>query len=132
MSCKSKSSVGANEKAMNTQLNVFENAFMAAISEHRSPGEATVLGSWGGHQETRYPAAAGSANFRFDDCGNEDVQAEEFVAIANEKVRVGIVADSGASDNVIGFDDLPAGIKPAGPPGKPFSNASGGGIQQSC
>ena len=30
----------------------------------------------------------------------------------------------------IGLGDLPAGVKPTGPPGKPFSNASGGDIQK--
>ena len=69
-------------------------------------------------------------NLIFDDGEDEDAQAEEFVAVANEKVRVGVAADSGASDNVIGLDDLPAGVKPTGPPGKPFSNASGGDIQK--
>ena len=38
--------------------------------------------------------------------------------------------DSGASANVIGLDDLPEGCVPVGPPGKPFSNASGGDIQK--
>ena len=68
-------------------------------------------------------------NLIFDDGdGDEYVQAEGFVAVADEKIRVGVAADSGASDNVIGLDDLPAGVEPMGPSGKPFSNASGGDI----
>ena len=43
---------------------------------------------------------------------------------------MGVAADSGASDSVIGLDDLPAGVVPQGPPGKPFSNASGGDIKK--
>ena len=87
------------------------------------------MGGCGGTPNTRYPADAGTANLIFDDDeGDEDVQ--DFVAAADEKIRVGVAADSGASDNLIGLDDLPAGVKPTGPPGKPFSNASGGDIQK--
>ena len=50
--------------------------------------------------------------------------------MAAEKIRVGVAADSGATGNVIGLDDLPAGVVPQGPPGRPFSNASGGDIKK--
>ena len=52
------------------------------------------------------------------------------VAIATERVCVGVAVDSGASANVIGLDDLPPGCVPEGPIGPPFSNASGGDIQK--
>ncbi len=69
---------------------------------------------------------AGSVNLLFeDDDGDEEMQDEGFVAMAAEKIRVGVAADSGATDNVIGLGDLPAGVFPEGPPGPPFSNASG-------
>jgi hypothetical protein len=48
--------------------------------------------------------------------------------MAGEEVEVDVAADSGASDNVIPPEDLPAGVEPTGPPGKPFTNASGGDI----
>ena len=71
-----------------------------------------------------------SLNLIFDDDDGDD--AEEVVAVAAvaEKVRVGVAADSGATDNVIGLDDLPDGVIPEGPPGAPFSNASGGAIKK--
>ena len=52
------------------------------------------------------------------------------VAALAAKVRVGVAADSGATDNVIGLDDLPDGVVPEGPAGPPFSNASGGDIKK--
>jgi hypothetical protein len=50
--------------------------------------------------------------------------------MAAERVRVGVAVESGATDNVVGLDDLPRGVVPDGPPGKPFSNASGGDIKK--
>ena len=62
-----------------------------------------------------------------DEDGDEP---EQVAVVTNEKIRVGVAADSGATDNVIGLDDLPAGVVPEGPIGPPFSNASGGDIQK--
>ena len=39
-----------------------------------------------------------------------------------------MAVDSGATDDVIGLDDLPYGVVPEGPPGRPFTNASGGHV----
>jgi len=71
---------------------------------------------------------AESCNLIFDedDCD----EPAGVVAIAAAKVRVGVAADSGATDNVIGLDDLPDGVVPEGPPGPPFSIASGGDIKK--
>ena len=83
------------------------------------------------HGQRVYHHNCSSVNLTFDDDdGDEDVQAEGLVAMAAEKIRVGVAADSGATDNVIGFDGLPAGVIPEGPPGPPFSNASGGDIKK--
>ena len=60
----------------------------------------TAHASHSGHNHI--PAAADSVSFIFDnDDGDDDVQAKDFVAVADEKIRVGIAADSAASDNVI-------------------------------
>ena len=67
-------------------------------------------------------------NLIFDDDDDED--ARDQIAVAADKIRVGVAVDSGASDNVIGLDDLPAGVVPSGPVGPPFSNASGGDIKK--
>ena len=74
--------------------------------------------------------AAGAINLIYDDNDDDDDDQgpEEVVAIAAERVRVGVSVDSGATDNAVGLDDLPACVVPEGPPGKPFSNASGGDI----
>ena len=73
----------------------------------------------------------GCCNLIFDDEDDDEVaQVEEVVAVACEEVHVGVAVDSGATHNVIGLDDLPAGVTPEGPPGKPFSNASGGDIKK--
>jgi hypothetical protein len=70
-----------------------------------------------------------TANLIFDD-DDDEPEGPELVAVASDKVRVGVAVDSGASDNVIGLDDLPAGVVPEGPVGPPFSNASGGDIKK--
>lgn len=124
----------ANEKQQ-TELFNLENAVMKAVKEYQNYNtvslveeEMKVLGGRGGTPDTRYPTSAGCCNLIFDD---EDVEEPEQVAVvACEKVRVGVAADSGATDNVIGLDDLPAGVVPEGPIGPPFSNASGGDIQK--
>jgi len=69
-------------------------------------------------------------NLIFDDESESDEPPSELVAVAAERIRVGVAVDSGASDNVIGLDDLPAGVVPEGPVGPPFSNASGGDIKK--
>ena len=56
-------------------------------------------------------------------------EPEETVAMAGP-TRASVALDSGASDNVIGPDDLPEGVEPTGPVGNPFSNASGGDIKK--
>ena len=88
-------------------------------------------GGCGGTPDTRYPAAAGTANLIFDD-GDDDAEpdAAELVAVASHKIRVGVAVGSGASDNAIGLDDPPAGVVPGGPPGPPFSDARGGDIKE--
>jgi hypothetical protein len=181
MSCRAKSSVGNDDNYVKEQLNVLENAVLAAINEYKVTGgtvaltgevdnKERILGGCGGTPDTRYPATAGSVNlvgdvkddesipgldrpftqeetddlYRdvkakviedscnliFDDDDGDD--AEEVVAVAAPaaKVRVGVAADSGATDNVIGLDDLPDGVVPEGPAGPPFSNASGGDIKK--
>ena len=40
-----------------------------------------------------------------------------------------MAVDSGTTYNVFGLGDLPPGVTPEGPPGKPLSNASGGDIK---
>ena len=78
--------------------------------------------------------AENSTNLIFDDDDEDEDEAlrveEEVIAVADEKVRVGVAVDSGATANVIGLDDLPKGCVPEGPVGAPFSNASGGDIKK--
>jgi hypothetical protein len=111
-----------------------ENAVLAAIKEHQQSSNTIGLVNDSdpikvlGGQADR---TSGSVNLIFDDNdGDEEEQAGELVAMASEEIRVGVAADSGATDTVIGLDDLPAGVVPDGPAGPPFSNASGGAIKK--
>ena len=56
---------------------------------------------------------------------------EELVAAAVEKSRIKAAMDSAAVDNVIGPDDLPAGVEPSGnTSGKHFVGANGSHIRK--
>ena len=46
--------------------------------------------------------------------GDGEPVTPEMVAVASDKVRVEVAVGSGAADNVIGLDDLPAGVSPRG------------------
>jgi len=141
--------VTSDEKHAQEQLVALENAVIAAIKEHKQSSnsiglvsDTTAIKVLGKHvtpsltgvdmpsQASLPTQTGGSVNLIFDDDDDEDAPDEELVAMASEKIRVGVAADSGATDNVIGLDDLPAGVVPEGPPGPPFSNASGGAIKK--
>jgi hypothetical protein len=136
--------VTSDEGHIHNHLLNLENAVLAAIKEHKRSnnvigmvgdnnagrilGQHDQLNAFAGHDNTN--TTAGSVNLLYDDDDGDEEQAEGVVAMAAEKIRVGVAADSGATDNVIGLDDLPAGVVPEGPPGPPFSNASGGDIKK--
>ena len=71
-------------------------------------------------------AEFGGINAVFEDSEDED----ETVAAATTSTKASVALDSGASDHVIGLEDLPEGAVPEGPVGKPFTDASGGGIKK--
>ena len=71
-------------------------------------------------------AEFGGINAIFEDSDDED----ETVAVAAASMKASVALDSGASDHVIGLEDLPEGVVPEGPVGKPFTDASGGGIKK--
>ena len=50
--------------------------------------------------------------------------------MAGTTTTAAVALDSGASANVIGLEDLPEGVEPTGPVGKPFKNASDGDIKK--
>jgi hypothetical protein len=52
------------------------------------------------------------------------------VGLAGVTSKVSVALDSGATANVIGLEDLPEDVEPTGPPGKPFTDASGGDIKK--
>ena len=56
---------------------------------------------------------------------------DDFMGAAEESRTVSCAIDSGAVDNVINPDELPAGVKPSGnPTGKRFTGANGSGIRR--
>ena len=137
MSCQAKPE---GEDAIISQLSSIEEAVIAAISEYRSvssrgKGEPMpMLGGPVGSPIGLPRKVENSINLIFDDDDEDEDEAlrveEEVIAVADEKVRVGVAVDSGATANVIGLDDLPKGCVPEGPVGAPFSNASGGDIKK--
>ena len=50
--------------------------------------------------------------------------------MAGKSTKASVALDSGASDHVVGLDDLPEDVKLEGPVGKPFHNASGDDIKK--